>query len=279
MPASYVSGWSHPYLNAFLRSAASSSGVGQLSAVSGLRYRNTTATDFATAANGEAALLGAPLAMTHANVGTVTTGGASGSWYTGGVSNGLVIGTSGSGAVELETSNLSSGVSISSSGTPVASNVTRFKVGVWKKRGTVEISTTLRNALVDLFTGKRTTHFCANGFIRVYSGAAPSPDSAATGTLMWQKTVDTTSAFTWGSPVSDASALTGNLVATSEAFGANLVVGYARFVWTFSAVDYVIQGTVGQGTGDFQFVSLTGAGTNEMAQSTSYTMNNATMAF
>lgn len=154
--------------------------------------------------------------------------------------------------------------------------IKRLKVGFPKTRGTMSINMALRNKMTDWVTGKSQTHWSANGTIKVYSGSAPDVDAAPTGTLLWQKATDQTSSFTWADPASnDYSALTGSLTATSEAFGANQTVGYARLSWTHNGTEYVIQGSVGSGSEDFQFTSLSGG--TDMVQSTSYTMDVATL--
>lgn len=272
MPSSYASGWSNPLLNALVRATNTTISSHQVSAVSGLRYKtwSSPGTEFSAAANGEIAPVTLPVSMNHANTGTVTTGGCNTNAVA--ITTTMTINTTA--PCEVETSNLSNGVVISSSSSPAASTVTRYKLGFAKGRGTVSINTALRNMLCELIVGRRTAHISANGTVKVYSGAPPDVDSAATGTLMWQTTFTST---TWNAASSDAATLAASLVATSEAFGSNLTCGYARIAWNLSGTDYVIQGLVGQATSDFQFTSLV-SGT-DMAQSTSYTLSNATLAF
>lgn len=272
---SFPSNWNAGLLNAALRATnpVSNTAITQLSFASGLRYRNVSGSDFASASNGVAAITTAPLAMTHANAGTMTTGDAYGPG--GAATTGLTLGTAA--PCELESSTTAGSV-ITNSSSPPASNLTRFSVGLPDARGTVRISTSLRNKWVDMLTGKLATHISANGTIKVYSGTAPgSADDAPTGTEMWSVATDQTSSFTWAAASASACALNASLVATSLAFGANLVAGYARLKWNFGGTDYIIQGSVGEASGDFQFVNLDGGSNNEMIQSTSYTMNNATI--
>jgi hypothetical protein len=273
---SFPTNWATGLLRGFLRATnpTSNIAIAQLSFASGLRYRNVTGTDFGAASSGVCSLVGTPLAMTHANTGTMTTGSANGPG--GGDVSGLTLGTSA--PCELE-SNTAVGV-ISSSSSPPASSITRFSVGFPSNRSTVLINTALRNKMAETMAGKNTAHWAANGTIKVYSGAAPSSaDDAATGTELWSVATDQTSSFSWNDVASNACALAANLTATSNAFGANQVAGYARLAWTHGGTDYVIQGSVGEGTGDFQFVNLDGGSNNEMAQSTSYSINNATIGF
>lgn len=274
MPSSWVSTWSHPFLNAMLRAVNCASSTSQLSAWTGgsSRYRNLPAADWDVASNGEASITGAPLAMTHANTGTITNGAfLTQAQY---MTQTLSIGTAAS--VEVETSNLANGTVVSGPSSPAASTLTRFKIAIPKSKSTVSVNLAVRNKLVDLITNKSTAHFSAAGNISVYSGAAPDVDSAATGTLLWRKATTTT---TWNAAGSDACVLAAGLTGNAEAFGANQVVGYCRFEWSVGGTDYVIQGSVGEATGDFQFTNLDGAGNNEMADSTSYTLSGATISF
>lgn len=273
----FFSNWNARLLNAAFRatSAPSQSGILQLEFSSGLRALNSLGgfgTEFDAAADGAASLNGTPRAMNHFNSGTMTTGGVYG--LMGNTITGLTLGTTA--PCELESTTATG--TITNSTTPPASSITRFRVGFPAARGTVQISTSLRNRWVDMMTCKQTAHFSANGTIKVYSGAAPaSADDGATGTEMWSVATDQTSSFTWAAAASSACVLNASLTATSLAFGANLVAGYARLVWNSGGTDYVIQGSVGEASGDFQFTALDGGGNDEMAQSTSYTLSNATI--
>lgn len=232
------------------------------------RYKNITGSNWDSASGGAIALAGVPTSTSASTAGTLA------GFQLAMASDGNAVRSTSPGA-----STTTGEILLSSLDASAAVQIQDFVIGLPKTRGTVSMSMTLRNAFLECLVGKRTTHFSANGTIKVYSGAAPDVDSASTGTEMWSANTDQTSAFTWSDTGGGVFALSGSLTATSNAFGANLVAGYARLAWTKDAVDYVLQGSVGEATGDFQFSNLDGGSNNEMIQSTSYTMNNASVAF
>lgn len=274
--ATYNAGWSTGLLRAALRATYATTHVfvdmylRDSADSSNLRYKSISASDWNAAANGEIQMAGLPVATSATNSGTLSRFRIAGS---GGAT---LLTSAAAGAVDTT---LSSEIVVSSTSTAANPTITDLRVGFPKTRGSVSINMALRNKLCELLVGKHVAHISANGTIKVYSGSAPDVDVAATGTEMWSANVDTTSSFTWADVSSDACALNSSLVATSLAFGANLVAGYARLTWTKDAIVYVVQGTVGEATGSFQFSNLDGGSNNEMIQSTSYTMNNATISF
>lgn len=233
-----------------------------------IKYKNVTGTDWNSAADGVITLQGTPLLTTHNNNGTIARCVLNSTAVGSGFRPYCVPATSGPAECVVDSLVISGSSAMS---------ISTFRVGLPASRGTVKFSTTLRNKILDTMFKKNNAHFSAAGTLKVYSGSAPATaDESASGTLLWQIATTTT---TWNAPSSGISALAAGLTATSEAFGANQVVGYCRFAWTHSAVDYVIQGSVGEGAGDFQFTNLDGGSNNEMAASTSYTMSNASMDF
>lgn len=119
--------------------------------------------------------------------------------------------------------------------------------------GTLMFNVALMNRLVDLWTGN-TTLIPQLGIntggacsFNVYSGAAPATaDALATGTLLAAIPVGATNI--WSAAVSGGAALAAALSVTPTATG---TAGYARFVKTYGAVTYVLQGSVGTSGADF----------------------------
>lgn len=270
----FSANWATSLLRSMLRSAVSSGytvdGIYLIDSGNTMRrYKLVSGSAWDAAASGAIALAGVPTSTTASSAGTLA------GFTLAMPSDGSAIRSTSPGAATSSPGE----IILSSLNASDAVQIQQFRIGLPKARGTVQMNVALRNALVEVLVGKRATHLSANGTIKVYSGSAPDVEAAATGTELWSCNVDTTSAFSWSDAASSACALAGSLTATSNAFGANQVVGYARLAWTHNSVNYVIQGSVGEGAGDFQFTNLDGGSSNEMQQSTSYSINNATIGF
>ena len=104
------------------------------------------------------------------------------------------------------------------------------------------------NTIVDALDGGG-----SNGLLRIYSGSAPAPDAAATGTLLAELPLSAT-AFGAAVDTTPGGSVTAAAITTANAL-ANGTAGYARLV--DSTGGNAINLTVGVGTGELQLTTLT----------------------
>lgn len=246
MAITYHASWADGLLNAFLRATNPPSGyvLGYyklgVSGVSIAKNKTIGGASWGAASSGVAAL-SVPILMTHQNNGTISHLDIQDSGQVRTLLAGLDVTLTAGAAAHAHVDD----VNITAA---EACNITDFDFHWVEGVGTVKLSTTLRNKLIDMYTGKHTTHISANATVKVYTGTAPaSADDVATGTELISFPIDTTSSFTYGAAASS--------VSTPSAVSANAsntgVVGYARLAWTHNAIDYVIQGSVGTTGTDF----------------------------
>lgn len=105
------------------------------------------------------------------------------------------------------------------------------------------------NTLVDALDGGG-----GNGLLRLYTGTAPAPDAAATGTLLAELTLSAT-AFGAAADTNPGGSVTANAITQDSSANASGTVGYARLV--DSTGGNAINLTVGVGSGELQLTTLT----------------------
>lgn len=268
MALSYTTNWGTAILRAMLRSTNPIAGqyqikhlyLGNTGVASIYKYiTNMTSAYWNSASDGIATMTSLPRLTTNSSDGVITEALVSGS---SGLINGISAATSSPGGIILDSLTVTSGSAV---------NVTNFSVGLPASRGTVFLNAALRNKIVDLMTQKVTTHFSANGTIKVYDGSAPATaDDTATGTELISFAIDTTSSFSYNDVTSDACSLVSSISATASATG---TAGYARFSWTSGSDTFVIQGTVGTSGTDFVINNTS------ITSGNSFNLTNATMSF
>lgn len=146
-------------------------------------------------------------------------------------------------------------LSILSSSVGVPPQLTALSLRMPLSNGTLKLSTSLANRLVDLWTGVSTTvpymGINTNGgsTINLYSGTPPATaDLAATGTLCATFTIGATNV--WNAASGAAAALNGAGPTVTASGGSATVVTYFRWVKTYTAgPTFTVQGTVGTVSG------------------------------
>jgi hypothetical protein len=141
----------------------------------------------------------------------------------------------------------------------VGNTVRAFSFKIPFTSGTIALSASLANRLVDMWCGASSTipqlGINTNGAsnLLLYSGAAPATaDAPATGTLL--ATIGIGASNIWAAASGGAAALAATPSALASGTG---TAGYARLVKTYGAVTYTLQGSVGTAATDFVVDTVT----------------------
>ena len=200
MAITYHATWANALLNAFLRATnPPTSGVCVYIALGGnVRNKPVGGSNWGAASSGKASLT-VPLVTNSQNNGAISTADLYNSGGSTILIGGLDVTLTAGAASHMHVSD----VNITAA---EACNIDQFDFYWLESAGTLKLSMTLRNKLIDIYTSKLTTHISANATVKVYTGSAPaSADDAATGTELISFPIDTTSSFTYGAAASSVS--------------------------------------------------------------------------
>ena len=158
--------------------------------------------------------------------------------------------TGGGGAIILDSLSSSAGV---------GNIVKAFSFKIPFSLGTLSLSASLANRLIDLWCGGSTVvpqmGINTNGVcaLQLYTGAAPATaDAPATGTLLASISIGATNIYAAASGGAAALASTPSALASGTG-----TAGYARLVKTYGGITFTIQGSIGTAATDFVVDTIT----------------------